>query len=198
MCFLRLRPRSPRRQGYRIQVPQRKSNPFPPCGGRMRSLSERSELRRSWMGGSAAIAARARKSATSCDGDAAQTNQDATLAYRSSALPRCAPLGAPPPIQLRLSSARASPSPRILPPQGGKGSFARLTSSNAIGLHRHAPGRHTSAPVRNSDTRMPPCETGSEGGANGRPVAWASAASLVTSPTRQPVKRAASVSPSAR
>ena len=27
--------------------------PFPPCGGRMRSLSEQSELRRSWMGGSA-------------------------------------------------------------------------------------------------------------------------------------------------
>src|SRR5688500_11976179 len=27
---------------------------FPPCGGRMRSLSERSELRRSWMGGAAA------------------------------------------------------------------------------------------------------------------------------------------------
>jgi hypothetical protein len=27
---------------------------FPPCGGRMRSLSERSELRRSWMGSAAA------------------------------------------------------------------------------------------------------------------------------------------------
>src|SRR5688572_22994503 len=30
--------------------------PFPPCGGRMRSLSEQRELRRSWMGGAAARA----------------------------------------------------------------------------------------------------------------------------------------------
>src|SRR5688572_2171712 len=29
---------------------------FPPCGGRMRSLGERSEPRRSWMGGDAARA----------------------------------------------------------------------------------------------------------------------------------------------
>src|SRR5881628_2953253 len=37
-----------------IPTTNRKGFLFPPCGGRLRSLSERSELRRSWMGGAAA------------------------------------------------------------------------------------------------------------------------------------------------
>ena len=54
-----------------------------------------------------------------------------------------------------------------------------------------------SGPVWNSDTRKPPCNTGSPRGANGRPVAFANEASVVMRPMRQPPKRASRVFPSA-
>jgi hypothetical protein len=43
---------------FRMQYHGQKKDPFPPCGGRLRRLSEaQAELSRSWMGGGAAIAA---------------------------------------------------------------------------------------------------------------------------------------------
>lgn len=56
---------------------------------------------------------------------------------------------------------------------------------------------YASAAVMNNHTRSPPCDTGADGGAKGRPVACASDASFVTRPTRQPEKRVRSVWPSA-
>ena len=52
-------------------------------------------------------------------------------------------------------------------------------------------------PVWNNSTPSPPWATGGPGGAKGRPVVLASEASVVTSPTRQPVKRVRRVFPSA-
>src|SRR5688500_11274190 len=74
---------------------------FPPCGGRMRSLGERSEPRRSWMGGDAARAP-------------VRTHQGALVAIPDIAkhLPR-------------RRSCGGTPHPN-LPPQGGKGLTERF------------------------------------------------------------------------
>lgn len=54
-----------------------------------------------------------------------------------------------------------------------------------------------SVSVRYRRTRRPPWDTGGPGGSRGRPVAAASAASVVTIPARQPVNRAISTFPNA-
>ena len=50
-------------------------------------------------------------------------------------------------------------------------------------------GAYLSGGVTNRLTRMPPCSTGGNGAAKGRPVALASPASVAISATRQPLKR---------
>ena len=52
-------------------------------------------------------------------------------------------------------------------------------------------------PVTYRPTRRPPCDTDTAGSAKGRPVVLASEGSLVINPTRQPMKPARSVRPSA-
>src|SRR5688572_31963128 len=85
---------------------RRREHFFPPCGGRMRSLGERSEPRRSWIGGDAARAA-------------GMTHQQALVAIPNSAehppIPRRQPCG-------------GTPHPN-LPPQGGKGLIERFRSA---------------------------------------------------------------------
>ena len=56
---------------------------------------------------------------------------------------------------------------------------------------------HFNRPVWNSSTFSPPWDTDRPGGANGKPVALASDASVVINPTRQPENRVKSVFPSA-
>src|SRR5688500_19283173 len=84
---------------------------FPPCGGRMRSLSERSELRRSWMGGAAARTP-------------GQTHQEAFAAAPFVAKDR------------RRRSCGGTPHPN-LPPQGGKGLVEHVRSGGTT--HRSLP-----------------------------------------------------------
>src|SRR5262245_6960456 len=61
--------------------PTQRRLPFPPCGGGLRRLSEQSELSRSWMGGSTAPAARARKSAN-CRGRSAASPPIPTFPHK--------------------------------------------------------------------------------------------------------------------
>ncbi len=61
----------------------------------------------------------------------------------------------------------------------------------------HHPDVQRKGGVWNNWIRNPPCTTGGPGGLKGRPLDLASDGSLVTIPTRQPVKRSSSVLPSA-
>ncbi len=96
-----------------------------------------------------------------------------------------------------LPRRRRLRSRRHLPRLAGGAGPARPASSPGGRKWREAWQRYFSGPVRNSVTRSPPCIAGGPGGLNGRPVALASAASVVTIPTRQPLKRLRSTWPSA-
>src|SRR5688572_15823208 len=105
----------------------RKAISLPPLAGEgCGALASASELRRSWMRGSAPTGARSTERNIS-DRDGPRPTEELSLSDQLNpddavfSAPRCAARAAPPLIQLRLSSAHASLSLRILPPQGGKG-----------------------------------------------------------------------------
>src|SRR5688572_922681 len=124
-----------------MKRPSAKMPPFPPCGGRMRSLGERSEPRRSWMGGSAARAARARESATSRDCDAAELNDMLLLGLADRQRCRAARLSArtPHPAPAKLGWRLAKPAHPS--PARGEGFCLLADTAHAIALPRGGGGR---------------------------------------------------------
>ncbi len=82
-------------------------------------------------------------------------------------------------------------------PQVAQVLVGRWGFSWAMAAQAGRAGDQARGPVRHSVTFSPPWATGGSVGNQGSPVAFASPPSLVTSPTRQPLKRSSKVLPSA-